>query len=586
MKGVYGKIRHIYLSDQTTATENIPEDLYHKYLGGKGLATHLLTKLLDPGVDPLSSDNKLIIGLGPAVNTRVWGSSRYGVFTLSPQTGFLAHAYSGGRVAEQMGSAGCDAYVLHGAAMSPVHLVIDENGVAFEDAEDLWGQDIFRTLDAVKDRVPGKAGSIAIGPAGENLVRMAIVGNDYWRCAGRCGVGTVLGSKKVKAISFYGKTQKETTKSDVLQAFWDEIRGLGQDHPVIKAFKTHGTPGLVQTINQVGAFPSRYWSQGSVKGWENITAEALHTQCKVTPRACAKCLMACGRLTTVIKGRHKGLQCEGPEYETIYAFGGLCEITDIAEIVFLNDLCDRLGVDTMSGGNLAAFAIEAVRLGRVQGPWTYGDPDGVAALLKDIAFKRGVGAVLAEGIRHAAEQWDMQDIAVHVKGLEPAAYDPRYFKGMGLAYATSDRGACHLRSTVFKASLAGNIAHDAIKGHAEQLIDYEDRLNIADGLIVCRFYRDILGWDGLARIIEGTMGATLDRNGLKKVAANIRNASQRFNRKMGLTKADDTLPPRLFKEPLDNKHTITREELETMRADYYRLRGWDEEGVPPDEDHQ
>jgi len=143
-----------------------------------------------------------------------------------------------------------------------------------------------------------------------------------------------------------------------------------------------------------------------------------------------------------------------------------------------------------------------------------------------------------------------------------------------------------LRSTVFKASLAGNIAHDAIKGHAEQLIDYEDRLNIADGLIVCRFYRDILGWDGLARIIEGTMGATLDRNGLKKVAANIRNASQRFNRKMGLTKADDTLPPRLFKEPLDNKHTITREELETMRADYYRLRGWDEEGVPPDEDHQ
>jgi aldehyde:ferredoxin oxidoreductase len=583
MKGVYGRIRHIDLTDQTTTTESIPEELYRKYLGGKGLATHLLTALLDPGVDPLSADNKLIIGLGPAVNTRVWGSSRYGVFTLSPQTGFLAHSYSGGRVAEQMGSAGCDAYVLHGAASSPVHLVIDENGVSFEDAGELWGQEIYTTLDAVKARVSAKAGSIAIGPAGENLVRIAMVGNDYWRCAGRCGVGAVLGSKKVKAISFHGSAKKEAAKSDVLQAYWDEIRGLGQDHPVIKAFKTYGTPGLVGTINQVGAFPTRYWSKGSVDDWENISAEALHAQCQVTPRACAKCLMACGRLTTVKAGRHKGLTCEGPEYETIYALGGLCEITDIAEILFLNDLCDRLGLDTMSGGNLVAFAIEAVRLGRLNGPWEYGDPDGVAALLKDIAYKRGAGAVLAEGIRYAAEKWNMQDKAVHVKGMEPAAYDPRYFKGMGLAYATSDRGACHLRSTVFKASLAGNIAHDAIQGHAEQLIDYEDRLNLADGLIVCRFYRDILAWDGLARIIEGTLGMTLDRDGLKAVAANIRNASQRFNRKMGLTKADDSLPPRFYKERLDNKYTITREELETMRADYYRLRGWDADGVPPDD---
>ena len=586
MKGVYGKIRHIDLTRQTSKTESIPKELYLKYLGGKGLATHLLTELLDHGVDPLSPKNKLIIGLGPAVNTSVWGSSRYGVFTLSPQTGCLAHSYSGGRVAEQMGSAGCDAYVLHGASSHPVHLVIDDNGVAFEDAQNLWGQEIFATLDAVKDQVPEKTGSIAIGPAGENLVRIAIVGNDYWRCAGRCGVGAVLGSKKVKAISFHGAAKKEIEKPDVLQTYWDEIRDLGPDHPVINAFKTKGTPGLVQTINQVGAFPSRYWSKGSVDGWENISAEALHTQCKVTPRACAKCLMACGRMTTITNGRHKGLRCEGPEYETIYAFGGLCEITDIQEIVYLNDLCDRLGIDTMSGGNLAAFAIEAVRLGRIKGPWQYGDADGVAALLKDIAFKKGVGDVLAQGIRHAAEQWDMQDKAVHVKGLEPAAYDPRYFKGMGLAYATSDRGACHLRSTVFKASLAGNIAHDAIKGHAEQLIDYEDRLNIADGLIVCRFYRDILGWDGLARIIEGTMGETLGQDDLKKVAANIRDASQRFNRKMGLTKEDDTLPPRLFNETLDNKHSITKEELESMRADYYRLRGWDENGVPPDEGDQ
>jgi aldehyde:ferredoxin oxidoreductase len=290
--------------------------------------------------------------------------------------------------------------------------------------------------------------------------------------------------------------------------------------------------------------------------------------------------MACGRMTEVRDGRHKGLRIEGPEFETIYAFGGLCEIPDINEIVYLNDVCDRLGLDTISAGNLAGFTIEASRRGRIAEKYDYGDVDGIAALLNDIAYRKGIGAVLAEGIRYAARQWEMADVAIHVKGLEPSAYDPRVFKGMGLAYATSDRGACHLRSTVFKAELAGQIAPDEVEGKAAIALDYEDRLTLHDALITCRFYRDIYVWDGLAKIIHGTMGMKLDHDGLQKIAANIRNLSQRFNLREGLSKKDDTLPKRFFSEPISGGKVITREELETMLQDYYRLRNWDEAGVP------
>jgi aldehyde:ferredoxin oxidoreductase len=203
-------------------------------------------------------------------------------------------------------------------------------------------------------------------------------------------------------------------------------------------------------------------------------------------------------------------------------------------------------------------------------------------LLQDITYRRGAGNVLAEGIRHAAREWGLEDIAIHVKGMEPSGYDPRVLKGMGLAYATSDRGACHLRCTVFKAELSGQIEPDEIEGKSGIALDYEDRLTLHDALITCRFYRDIYLWDGLAQIIHGTMGMKLDQEGLKKVAANIRDFTQRFNLREGMTKAHDTLPQRFFDEPISGGKVIKREELERMLQDYYRLRGWDDQGVPPE----
>lgn len=583
MKGVYGKVLDIDLENKTSSPEDISDDIYKNLLGGKGLATYLLYRNNRPRVGAFSPDNHVVVALGPAVNTKVWGSSRYGLFTRSPLTGIYAESYSGGSVAEFMGAAGYDAFVLRGKAAFPTVPEVTDKGVVFHDARDIWGKDVYESQDAVQNMIGGKAGVIVIGPAGENKVRFALVANNYWRCAGRAGVGAVLGAKNIKGIAFRGSAEKEIAEPSILQELYSHVNAGRKENPVIQGFKTFGTPALVAVINKIGAFPTRYWSKGSLDGWENLTAEALHNQCDVRPHACAKCLMACGRLSEVKAGRHKGLKIEGPEFETIYAFGGLCEITAIEEIVYLNDICDRLGIDTITGGNLAAFTIEASRRGKIKENYEYGDVDQIASLLHDITYRRGIGDVLAEGIRHAAHEWGMDDVAIHVKGMEPSAYDPRVLKGMGLAYATSDRGACHLRCTIFKAELTGQIAPDEIEGKAEIFLDYEDRLTLHDALITCRFYRDIYLWDGLAKIILGTMGMKLDNEGLKKIAANIRNYTQRFNLREGISKKDDFLPKRFFTEPLSDGNVIKPEELERMLKDYYRLRDWNEHGVPSDD---
>jgi aldehyde:ferredoxin oxidoreductase len=287
-------------------------------------------------------------------------------------------------------------------------------------------------------------------------------------------------------------------------------------------------------------------------------------------------------LSEVKEGRHKGLKIEGPEYETIYAFGGLCMIHEIEEIAYLNDICDRLGMDTISAGSLCAFAIEASEMGRIKEKMTWGEADKVAQLLHDISSKKGIGAILAEGIRHAAKAWDMEDIAIHVKGLDPAGYDPRVLKGMGLANVTSDRGACHLRSTFYKAELAGMIPMDQMDGKAKLFLEFEDRFNIHDSLILCRFYRDIYwDWHYLSTIVEMTTGLKLDEKDLRRVSSTIQDETRKFSLREGLTPKEDTLPKRFFDEPLGkDKKTIRREDLQKMLHDYYALRGWSPEGVP------
>jgi len=524
MDGFYGRILKVDLTGKQYKIKPIDDQILSRYLGGKGLASYLLYKMNPASVDPLAPANCLIFATGQITGSMIWGSSRYGVFTKSPQTGFYSESYAGGKVPEAIDSTGFDAVVVTGKSETPTILEIDPDTVTFHEAGDIWGMDTFETQDAanrkfgVKSQSAMKCGTVVIGPAGENRVRFALIENDYWRSAGRTGVGTVMGSKNLKAIVFKGDRKRSLFDKSRVKSFAKEIASESKDHPAVLAYKRWGTPMMVRTANQAGAFPTRYWAEGFYDKWESIGAEALHERCRVKPSACAKCFIACGRMTTVINGRHAGLKLEGPEYETIFAFGGLCLVDSIEEIAYLNDICDRLGMDTISAGNLCGFTIEASRRKKIDFNVDYGDVDAIAELLNKIARRTGIGGILSLGIRHAAKMWDMADTAVHVKGLEPPGYDPRVLKGVGLAFATADRGACHLRATFHNPELKGMIDPDLIKGKAGLFVDFEDRLTLMDTLILCRFYRDIYDWDRLAQIIQMTTGIKADQTALQKRA--------------------------------------------------------------------
>jgi len=581
MKGFFKRLIIIDVSSQEVTIEPIKEDLLKQYMGGKGLGTRLLLDHNPPQVDALGPDNRFIMGIGPATDSKLYGSCRYGIYTKSPLTGFYGESYSGGSVAISMSRTGYDFVILKGASDHPVWLEISETDVKFHDADDLWGKESYETEDLVKERCGVKGcGALVIGPAGENLVRFAVVKNDYWRSAGRCGMGAVLGSKKVKAMVFHGSCQREYHDPEKIKTYAKKMLHELKDHPATKIYKSQGTPVMVAGLNKAGAFPTKYWSMGKCEHWEKINAQSMKERLDPKPRACRTCFMACGKFVTVKEGRHKGLQLEGPEYETIYAFGGLCMIDSIEEIVWLNDICDRLGMDTMSSGNLIALAIEASQRGKIKEELAYGDANVVADLLYKIARREGLGGLIAEGIKTASAELDMEDVAIHVKGLEPAGYDPRVLKGMGLAYAISPRGACHLRSTFYKPELSGMIDPDQVEDKAEMFLDFEDRCTLFDTIIFCRFYRDFYTWEELASVFEMTTGESFSKSDLQAMAARITDDTRRFNLREGLTVKDDRLPKRFLEEKLENGKGITEDEMNYLVQDYYKLRGWDTKGIP------
>ncbi|NLW80133.1 MAG: aldehyde ferredoxin oxidoreductase family protein [Desulfovibrionales bacterium] len=587
MHGFYNRGLRVDLSAGRYEAFIISDELLTQTLGGKGLATYFMLKEIPAGSDPLSSENIVIFATGPITGSPIWGSSRYGVFTKSPQTGLYAESYSGGHAPEYMDAAGYDIVIIKGAAKEPVWIDISDTEVHIHPAHDLWGLDTYATEDAVREKVlelyGEKCGPVVIGPAAENLVRFSVIENDYWRSAGRTGTGAVLGSKKVKALAFRGQARRKIAYPELLKDFTKSITARSKEDKGVQGYKKVGTTGLVDLLNEVGAFPSRYWQRGRVEHRDGINSVALHTRCDVKPKACAKCLMACGRLSTVKDGPHAGLTVEGPEYETIYAFGGLCEIRDIEDIIYLNDLGDRLGMDTISAGNLAGLTIEASRQGRIDLKLDYGDVDGVASLLREISAVSGIGALLGQGIRHAAQVWGMEDMAVHVKGLEPAGYDPRVLKGMGLAYATSDRGACHLRATFYKPELAGMVDPQATKGKAAVFKVWEDRLTYFDMLILCRFYRDMYQWKELATITKALTGLELNVEDMIALASEVKDNVRRFNIREGLQPMDDHLPVALTTHSLsETGNAISAEEVETMVSEYYQVRNWQGKIGSPD----
>ena len=577
MKGVFGKILNVNVKDGSTLEEKIPDDVYRDFLGGKGLGAYLLLKKNPANVDPLAPENKFIIATGPACGFTIWGANRYGVFTKSPLTRIFSESYSGGKAFLPISRIGYDAIILDGACDTWSYLEFRNGTVTAHDASFLLGKDSFETEDILEEKYKEeKAAVLTIGPAGENLVKYAYVNNDHGRSLGRTGVGAVLGSKKIKALVFIGTRQKEAADDDLLTAYRRELLKVGKEHPGTEKYHTLGTSQVVDFTTKIDAFPARYWQDGTVSHKDKINGPAMHEELEVKPVSCFFCFIACGRESTVKDGRHKGLRMDGPEYETIDVFGGLNMVDDIKEIAYLNDICDRLGFDTVTAGNTTAFAIEAYKRGKIDFEIDYGDVDRIAELLQLIGRREGVGDLFAEGVRTASEVLGLEDIAVHVKGLEPPGYDPRNLQGMGLGYAVSDRGACHLRATFYKPELAGLIDRLKSDGKAEMFLEYEDRLTIYDTLILCRFFRDIIYYDELHKIVKGTMGLDLDEKAFRAISRRIALTIREFNLREGMTPDDDWLPERFFTEPIGAEgHVLDRDEFRELVDEYYRLRGYE-----------
>jgi len=572
MNGFFNRLLRIHLDDRTFSYEDIPDSLLSKTLGGKGLGIHLLLKENPVGVEALSPDNRFIIVVGPVTGTNYWSQSRFAVFSKSPATDGFMESYCGGSLAPQIKGCGIDAVIINGKCHQLSYLVIDEKGVSFQDATAMQSMESYETEKHLLENSPPEARAMVIGPAGENQVAIACIKSDRWRSLGRGGMGAVLGSKNLKGISFAGARKTPIADPDLLKRLTRELAAKTKSSPATLSYRKYGTPMQVEALNRVNGFPTHYWQKGHHDKWKNLSALYMQENFEVKPCGCPNCFLQCTKLSRLKKGRHAGLEIEGPEYETIYALGGLNELDSLEEVVWLNDICDRLGLDTMSAGNLSAFAIEAYRRGKTDFKIDYNQPDRMAELFQKIALCKGIGTILSKGIKKASKELRLEDLAIHVKGLEPAGFDPRVLKGMGLSYATSARGACHLRGTFYKAELSGHIAPEQIKGKAGLHIDYEDRAAIFDCMILCRFYRDFLGWKELSTLIFATTGLQWNKHQMEFFANDITQQTRSYNRREGITESADTLPDRFLEEKTTEGASINRNELETMISEYNRIR--------------
>jgi len=569
MKGFFNKLLRIDLDQEKFIYEDIEDKILEKTLGGKGLASYILKEENPKGVDSLSPDNVFIIAVGPITGTKMWSHSRAAVYSKSPQTNGYGESYCGGTIAPKIKGCGVDAIIIKGKCKTLKFLTVDENKVEFKEAKEIKLAKTQKAEKYILENSPEGSKAMVIGPAGENLVKIACIKSDIWRSFGRGGMGAVLGAKNIKGISFNGNKKCEIADEPLLTDLIKKIAKIGKDSPITNVYKNFGTPIQVKVTNSMNCFPTKYWSSGHFEGWENISADYMQENFDVKSVACPNCFLKCQKHSIIKKGRHKGVELEGPEYETIYAIGGLNEIDSLEEIAWLNVVCDELGIDTMSAGNLSAFAVEAYKAGKIDFEINYNEPKKVEEFFNMIAYRKGIGNIFANGILPTSVYIDMEDRAVHVKGLEPAGFDPRVLKGMGLSYATASRGACHLRGTFYKAELSGEIDKDQIKDKAKLLVDYENRAAIFDSLILCRFFRDFILWEELMQLVEAVTGLKLSKEELSEIANNTTNYTREYNVQEGLK---DYLPQYFLNNETKEGAYIKEEDLNYMIKEYNNLR--------------
>jgi aldehyde:ferredoxin oxidoreductase len=592
MSGGYtGNLLIVDLKRQSASVENTNLKDAKDFIGAKGLGAKILFDRLKKGTDPLSPDNILMFTTGPITGTVAQTSGRGTVVTKSPQTGLFLDSHFGGVFAAEMKRAGWDIIIIKNRADSPVYLAINNDNVEFKDASALWGKECLETHNILQDK-EGKTKTAVIGPAGENLVKFSAITIDGHRHAGRGGSGAVMGSKNLKAIVLSGSTKVPLDKEDEFRKKAKEVLRQIQENDFVPKRRKYGTPYWVKPINEEGFIPTRNFQEGIFEFADQINAEIMQSRIVDGGGACFNCVIACWNKSSIKSGPFKGINMIGPEYETIALMGSNLGMKSIEDVAYICNVCNELGMDTISLGGVLGFAIEAYKkkiiskedLNNNYIDW--GKPKELAKLIKDIAYRRGkIADILAEGSKIASEKLGKgsKDFAVQVNGLEIPGYDPRGTFGMGLAYATSDRGACHQRAWTVKAELySPEFERFSFKDKAQMVKDVQDERAAFFSLVLCDFapisVENCVDMWNLSTGFDHTVESYL------KCGERIWNLVRLFNIREGHNPSDDTLPERIFKDsftkgPVKGVH-IKKDDFEKSLQEYYSIRGWDNKGIP------
>ena len=590
--GYQGKVLRVDLTNEKITTEPLNREWAKEFIGGKGLGARYLFEELKPGTDPMSPENILSIWTGPLVGTMTPLTGRYVIVSKSPLTGTFLDSYAGGFFGSELKFAGFDGVIIKGKAKKWSYLWIKDGKAEIRDAKNLMGKDTFATEEMIRKETGEKFARVAcIGQAGEKLGLISSVTSDLTRNAGRGGTGAIFGSKNLKAVAVKGNLGVEVKDIDSFTKMAKEmVLKDVVENPDHAGMITDGTPILVQMSQDAGILPTKNWRTGTFEGTEGINSEALKSRVLVGKKACFDCSIACGSLAKVKLGAFKGAWTEGPEYETLGLCGSNCGIKNIEAVVKYVEDCDRLGLDSISAGNVTALAMDLYERGVLTKKDTggldlrFGNEEAYAKMPEMIANRRAIGDVLADGAKRAAKKIGKgaEKLTVEVKGLEYPAYDPRGTIGMALAYATSDRGACHLRAWPVAADAYGSQDPWNPEGKAAICVEDQTRTSVKWSFIFCDFYS--VNFPNMAKYYSAVTGVDSSEEHLRQVGRRIWNLTRSFNAREGFTKKDDTLPERMEKEPLpDGKpkgKAVPKADFERMLAEYYKLWNWDEQGRP------
>ncbi len=599
MSFTFGKTLIVDLGARSVRIESLEDSVIRAYLGGSGIGSWLLARHVPRDADPLGSDNAVVFAVGPFCGTSVPTSGRHQILAKSPLTGIFGECDVGGAWGSAFRATGFDALVIRGISDRPVSLVVREDGASVEDAGDLWGRDTFETYEAYKSRFPDSE-TACIGPAGERLVRIAAVLHDgrHGRAAGRCGIGAVMGSKRLKAVVAAPgrRTPRPVHDAQALAkactAFAREIPG--KTERLVK----YGTAGIVVSSQDLGDIPVRNWNEGSFGDRAvPLSGQHLAESGRLKKRFfCGRCPIGCGRTVELSDGTLGA----GPEYETACMFGSNCLVDDPEAVILANELSNRYGIDTISAGAAIGFLMEAfergetsgIDLGGIEPVW--GDGKALVQLVRLIGERRGVGEILGEGVLRASRVVGRPDYAIHSKGLEFPAHDPRAFNSLALSYATSNRGACHLQgfTYVFEKTIplperGFPTAQDRFgtERKAELVIASQDLMGLFDSLKLCKLSMNggvsatvALEWLNLVT------GWNLDIEEFLTAGERIFNLKRAYNCALGVSRKDDTLPDRIrFVPKGGGAGNNLPPDLDASLDEYYRLRGWTPEGIPKPE---